>query len=234
MKLQIGEMIKKLRLQQGITQEKLAEILGVSCQSVSRWELGVCYPDMELLPALANYFNVTLDELMGMNGIRSDAKQREIFTRTLDLERQERWTEAVLILRESLKVYPHNDGLMSELAMALTHLDDPDTNAEAISLSEKILAHSTNEKIRSTTRANLCSLYKTTGQTQKALELGRTLPHIWESREILLPDLVPEQDRSATVARSLDIANQVLADITAGNPIPFSLGYKPSDCTSML
>ena len=49
MKLRIGENIKFLRKAADITQETLAEMLGVSCQSVSRWELGTCYPDMELL-----------------------------------------------------------------------------------------------------------------------------------------------------------------------------------------
>ena len=53
MKLRIGENIKSLRKARDITQEALAEMLGVSCQSVSRWELGTCYPDMELLPAIA-------------------------------------------------------------------------------------------------------------------------------------------------------------------------------------
>ena len=54
MKLYIGEQLKALRKEKQITQEALAEVLGVSYQSVSRWELGVCYPDVELLPTIAN------------------------------------------------------------------------------------------------------------------------------------------------------------------------------------
>ena len=64
MRLAIGENIKVIRKSKDITQEQLAEMLGVSCQSVSRWELGVCYPDMELLPALAEIFEVSVDELI--------------------------------------------------------------------------------------------------------------------------------------------------------------------------
>ena len=52
MQLQIGNTIKHLRKERDITQEQFAEILGVSCQSVSRWENNSCYPDMELLPAI--------------------------------------------------------------------------------------------------------------------------------------------------------------------------------------
>ena len=71
MKIRFGEILKDLRRKKDITQEELADILGVTSQSVSRWEKGVCYPDMELLPAIANYFNVTVDDLLGMNEIRS-------------------------------------------------------------------------------------------------------------------------------------------------------------------
>ena len=49
MKLNIGETIKKLRKERDITQEEFAEVLGVSCQSVSRWENNSCYPDIELI-----------------------------------------------------------------------------------------------------------------------------------------------------------------------------------------
>ena len=67
MKLQLGKTLKRLRREKDITQEELAEILGVSFQSVSRWELGVCYPDMALLPAIASFFNVTVDALLGID-----------------------------------------------------------------------------------------------------------------------------------------------------------------------
>ena len=52
MKLNIGETIKRLRKEREITQEEFAEVLGVSCQSVSRWENDNCYPDIELIPTM--------------------------------------------------------------------------------------------------------------------------------------------------------------------------------------
>ncbi len=65
MKLNIAENIRKLRRGGDLTQEQLAEKLGVSFQTVSRWETGVVYPDIELLPTMAELFGVTVDELMG-------------------------------------------------------------------------------------------------------------------------------------------------------------------------
>ncbi len=67
MKLTIGNTIKNLRKERDITQDELADILGVSYQSVSRWETGACYPDMELLPVISDFFGVTVDRLLGVN-----------------------------------------------------------------------------------------------------------------------------------------------------------------------
>ena len=66
MKLNIGENIRRLRRAADMTQEQLADKLGVAYQSVSRWENGTTYPDMEFLPVLAGIFGVTVDELLGM------------------------------------------------------------------------------------------------------------------------------------------------------------------------
>ncbi len=65
MKLNLGENIRTCRRRMDLTQEQLAERLGVSFQSVSRWENGSTYPDMELLPILAGVFGVTVDHLLG-------------------------------------------------------------------------------------------------------------------------------------------------------------------------
>ena len=73
MKLNIGENIRRLRRGMDMTQEQLADKLGVAYQSVSRWENGTTYPDMELLPALSSIFGVTVDELLGME----ESKKKE-------------------------------------------------------------------------------------------------------------------------------------------------------------
>ena len=65
--LKLGENLKKFRLQRELTQEQLADVLGVSAQAVSRWENGTTYPDITLLPTIASYFEITLDELMSFN-----------------------------------------------------------------------------------------------------------------------------------------------------------------------
>ena len=63
--LNISKCIIQKRKEKGITQEKLAEYIGVSKASVSKWESRQSYPDILLLPELAAYFNVSIDELLG-------------------------------------------------------------------------------------------------------------------------------------------------------------------------
>ena len=64
MKLYLGENMRKLRLAKDLTQEQLAMELGVSPQTVSRWEGGASYPDVELLPEIAGYFDVSVDLIL--------------------------------------------------------------------------------------------------------------------------------------------------------------------------
>ena len=70
MQLNLGTKIRELRRRDGRTQETLAEALGVTPQAVSRWESGGSYPDMEIMPSIANYFGVTIDALFGYHNDR--------------------------------------------------------------------------------------------------------------------------------------------------------------------
>ena len=63
----VGNNIKRLRLEKHLTQNKLARKLGVSYQAVSKWENNVCAPDIALLPAIANLFEVSIDSLFSKN-----------------------------------------------------------------------------------------------------------------------------------------------------------------------
>lgn len=71
MSLKIAENLLFLRKQQGITQEALAEVLGVTSQSISKWELGINCPDISLLPEIASFYKISIDELLGYKPISS-------------------------------------------------------------------------------------------------------------------------------------------------------------------
>lgn len=63
----IGKNIKKLRDERNVTQQQLADAIGVSFQAMSKWECGTSLPDIAILPAIANFFDITIDELFKPN-----------------------------------------------------------------------------------------------------------------------------------------------------------------------
>ena len=79
MKLTIGENIRNFRKKNDLTQEELADRLGVTYQSISRWENGATYPDLELIPAIAEKLSVTIDELLGMPQIEKEKRALATF-----------------------------------------------------------------------------------------------------------------------------------------------------------
>ena len=81
--MEIGSIIKKCRNVKNITQEQLADKLNVSVQTVSRWENGVNFPDITLLPLISEYFGVSVDYLLGVKSRKTSVKlirTKEVFS----------------------------------------------------------------------------------------------------------------------------------------------------------
>lgn len=72
MKNRIQFQLSKLRRRKGVTQQEIADIIGTSFQNVSKWENGVTMPDITVLPVLASYFEVTVDELLGLVPLKDE------------------------------------------------------------------------------------------------------------------------------------------------------------------
>ena len=81
----LGKNIRELRKSKNLTQEQFAESLGVSFQSVSRWENCVTYPDVEMLPVIARYFNVSTDYLFGIPEEEKKARFKALMSEVIDL-----------------------------------------------------------------------------------------------------------------------------------------------------
>ena len=88
MKANISAFIKSKRIELNLTQEELAERLGVTKASVSKWELAQSYPDITMLPHIADLFGCTIDELLGYGNSKTDYHEnckrilREFFVTT--------------------------------------------------------------------------------------------------------------------------------------------------------
>ena len=191
--LHLSENLRLCRLEKGMTQEELAECLGVTPQSVSKWERGETYPDITLLPALANVFDTGIDFLMGMDKIRAAKTLYDIHDQAHRAMGEEAYTTAEKIYREALLIYPNKPEMLLGLSSALAMQG---AAREAIPLTEKGISLSDNEKQKATMRAVLCFLYLQIGERERALDLASSLPHIRESREEVVPKLqkpLPEE-----------------------------------------
>ena len=119
MNIKIGANIKKLRTENNITQDALATAIGVTPQAVSRWESEGGYPDIELLPALADFFSVSVDELIGY---RLSEREKELADIKKELERLSEVgsvEERVSYARNAFTRYPIDYEIRDNLAVCL-------------------------------------------------------------------------------------------------------------------
>lgn len=205
--LHLAENLKKYRIVKNMTQEDVAGSLGITPQSVSKWERGESYPDITLLPALAHIFETSIDLLLGMDSIRAEQAQHQIHSRAVACQKRGEYALAEKTYRDALLLYPNQPGMVLGLASTLALKGN---TTEAIQWMEKGLALSSNEKQKSTMRATLCFLYLKAGTADKANRLASELPHARESREAIQPLL----QQSLTEAE----INQNIRYILLGEP----------------
>ena len=180
----LSENLRKYRILKNLTQEDVAAFLGITPQSVSKWERGESYPDITLLPALANVFETSIDLLVGMDTIRAEGTQYNIHNKAVTYQRNGDYDSAEKTYRDALLIYPNKPGMILGLASTLALKDK---TSEAIELIEKGLPLSVDEKQKATMRATLCFLYLKAGFEEKAKKLASELPHKRESREVIQP-----------------------------------------------
>ena len=183
--MHIAKNLRRLRRERDLTQEELAKFLGVSFQAVSKWECGDGYPDITFLPALASFFEVTIDELLGMDNMRDEKEVQKILKLSDSMAPDGKTKERIELLRDAVKRYPGNHELWLNLAIALNFIKDVDEETkernrkESIEIYERILARCTIGWIRNWAQSGLCYLYDELGQKEKAAEIAGELPYIW-------------------------------------------------------
>lgn len=195
MKLNIGDTIKRLRKERDITQEEFAEVLGVSCQSVSRWENDSCYPDIELIPTIAEFFGISTDRLMGID----ETKEKEAVNKYLDEFQiaisKGNIDECITIARKGVAEFPNNYVLLDKLMYALFVSGDDDGNipewkenmekydAEITSLGERIMKYCPDQDIRLAATARLAFNHCENGRKEIGKKIYATLPSMELCRE---------------------------------------------------
>ena len=212
MTLNLGTKIRELRRRDGRTQEDLASALGVSCQAVSRWENDSTFPDMTLIPSIANYFGITIDELFGYKNDR-DRRVDAILEKNRRLGYDDNGVDVHLderlrMLREGLAEFPANERLMYALAETLAdagwirlgegsveegdylvhNVEEHKKNSywnEAMTLFSRLIDETRDSMIREKSIYWQILLYSNIGEYEKGLALAEKMPSMYHSREFL-------------------------------------------------
>lgn len=173
--MNIGKKIKELRKQRGITQEQLAESIGVSFQAVSKWENNIALPDITLVPILASYFGATTDELLGFSIAEAEVEVNSIAQEAYKF-RESNPNKSKEILEEGLKKYPDNTMLLSSLLYVLNYSEKPD---ETISAANKIIERSARNDLKYDAFRFLAYAYKVKGDMDSAKNAIEQIPEIY-------------------------------------------------------
>lgn len=207
MELMIGNKLKKLRRSLYLTQEEVAAHLGISYQAISKWERGEGYPDITMLPTLANYFGVSVDELIGMDEISSASKLDEINLTWKENRSLCKHKENVELMRNALKSYPNNPLLMIQLSASLERLEGSEKEKheylrESIMIQEQILRYCDDSEIRGAALFNIADAYYRYGDYEKAVEYAEKLPNLYKIRETALVRILKDDEKKNEIAKS--------------------------------
>lgn len=176
MELTLAENIRSFRKERKLTQEQLAEVLGVTTGAVYKWESGLSVPELNLIVDMADFFDTSVDVLLGykMRDNRLEAVELRLFKYI-----KEKNTEALPEAEKLLKKYPNTFDVVYSAAQVYLFFASVNGNAEATDRSLELfnralslLPQSKDPKINEATLYGLiASAYSLKGDKEKAVEL---------------------------------------------------------------
>lgn len=195
MEFDFGKKLKELRTGREVTQETLAQHLQISPQAVSKWERGEGYPDIMLLPRIAAFFDVTVDELLGTTEEVKREKIKKWREESKKLGHAGKVEENLSLWESAYREYPKDLDVITEYMHSLWQEfsgrfrdDDEQSHGKGekvIKLGEEILACSSDDEQRySAVQLNVYT-YDELGNFEKAIEYANMAPSIYCCRDVL-------------------------------------------------
>lgn len=173
--MKIGNKIKELRKKRGMTQEQLANSIGISFQAVSKWETNIALPDIALMPTLASLFGVSIDELFDFSLKEMERDVERICTYAYEF-RESDPQKSREILEEGLKKYPENDILLNNLLYVINYTENPD---ETIKVASALIEKTSMDDVKYDALRFLAYAYKAKGDLQSAEAAVEQIPEIY-------------------------------------------------------
>lgn len=191
-----GDRLKKLRRDSGITQENLAEHLGISYQAVSKWENNAGFPDISLLPAISGFFEVSTDYLLGIEPEKREEKIERALTEASKFTHTGEIEKSINIIAEALKLFPNDYRLLCDLIeyKLMRPIQEPEWIEDIEFKANLILKNCHIDKIRYQTIGNLAKAYSLIGKREKVLEIAQLLPENAYSKIRLLSFAAPSEE----------------------------------------
>lgn len=179
--MDLGRNIKNYRILKKMTQEDLADLLGTTSKSISRWEQNITYPDITILPCIANIFEITVDELLGVEKIKVDEYIKDLRNKSYIYQKNNDIDSELTLWQEAYKKLPNNEEIKCNLITSMftinTLSNEIKYKDEIIKLSESILDKSINNHIRLSTIQNLVYLYSQMNNLEMAEYYCKQLPN---------------------------------------------------------
>lgn len=177
MKLSLAANIGRLRKERAMTQEQLADALGVSFAAVSKWERGVATPELKLIAEMADLFGISLDALVGFEVLNGGADAIE--KRILDLQKQKKYSDALIEAEKALLNFPNHFKIVyraGELyAVAGIETDNRKYLSRCIELLQRsilLLSQNSDPEISEVSIQNeIAQCHLVLGHTQKGIEI---------------------------------------------------------------
>ncbi len=224
----IGEILKELRKANGMTQEQVAEALNVSFQSVSRWENGLSYPDITLVPTIARLFEVSTDTLFDMNTSDRERTRERYEQQYKDHRQSGNLIACRVTMCEALEQFPRDHHFMMNLAESLQHFEGGSAaeRAEYVdgqfavrirALCERVLEDCKKESERLRAILLLCRYYAASGNTSEALQLANGVADFEHCREVLLGEILTGNEKrhqlQDTMLKAVDYVASTLVNM---------------------
>lgn len=207
--IKLGEKIKSLRKQKNLSQEVLANYLGISFQAVSKWESGTTMPDVTLIPAIASFFGVSTDELFDFNLYEMERQVDAICSeayryRDTDAARAEK------ILWEGLRRYPGNDRILNNLLYTMDYCTRAE---EVITLCKSLIESSRDDAVKYDACRILALCYKMNGRFDLVKEALACIPEVYFSKLELMASLLEGEIAYEAAQKQKNVAAESLVNM---------------------
>ena len=212
----IGKTIRELRLERGLTQEALAELIGVTAKAVSKWENGGGLPDISQILPLAQVFGVSTDVILGAVDDGAAAEEVDSFIGKWVNDSEASYDEQHAACLEILKRYPTNVDLLRyteqiTYAAVVKYYDSGDARLDATVAEFERVA---NLVIRyaeypydNISKSNLVDIYSKVGRVSDAIKLAETFENPWISRDEVFTTIFY---RTGEVEKELELREKIV------------------------